>query len=218
MNDIEKQSIGEAIYNSVRLISKVGAEIEALATIMKNEVDQAIADGSLGDNIKIIEKWESDCWYDDNDWVVYHYKFWIGISPKNRRSKAERYLYIEFTLDPETAYEGELICKEPSIEISLWDEVFDGAEDCDLQAQVLRNFAPDARRWTDQCWIYSIYLTSVNNVHDVKRKIIEPIAKLLKNNDPVAAGLTRLDGVVHYEKKQMDGETKYIALGRQPTP
>jgi hypothetical protein len=216
MNGNESQKIGEAICNSVRLISKVGSEIDALFQIIISEFEKAIADGSLGDDIKIIEPWDSTYYRDDYGWVTYHYQFWLGISLRNRRATVDRYLYITVSLDPIKSYDGFIVGNQPLVTVSLWDEAFDEAESLCLQSQILMNYAPDAESWNEQAWEYFLFLTSINSVDDIKSKIIDPVANLMKTNmktsDPGQACLSSINGIVHFEEKQIDGNAVYVVI------
>lgn len=211
MNNNETQSIGEAICNSVRLISKAGIEIEALRTVIESEVNKAIANEELGNDVKEIEGWYHDEAYDDYGWVAHMYQFYLGISHKKRRSSVERYLYFSVCLDPEQAFGGVILGEKAVIEISLWNDSFKD-QVCVLKNEVLFDYAPNAKSWNEQCWSYCLYLDSINNVNDIKSKIIQPISALFNENDPGKADLPLINGIVRYEEKRVEGETVYVPI------
>ncbi|MDR9469326.1 hypothetical protein [Marinospirillum sp.] len=82
-----------------------------------------------------------------------------------------------------------------------------------LQDQVLLNRAPEVEKTTDQGWTYSLYLTSLNSLDDIKQKIVAPVQQLLNTSSAAGTGLLDIEGVVRYQQVE-SGE----GLLFMPTP
>lgn len=228
MSSTKTQSIGEAIHNSVRLISQAGTEIEALFAIITSQINSTIENELSDLRVKISRDWSYDWAYDDSEWVCNYSACSLGLK-SSRNRLTNRYLVIEAVLDGDGMTHDEANNKEPLLHVSLWDvdvsksdnsytnldyTNWDFEEDQipSLQHDVLINWFPDAADWTGQAWTYSLFLTSINNLDDIKQKIIEPIVELLRTNDAQAAKLTEIEGVIHYE--QIGDKYKYRVINK----
>lgn len=101
--------------------------------------------------------------------------------------------------------------EQPLVHICLWSSPIDFYEgvyigpemeitDMQLVDKVLFDWAPEEKVWQNKEWAYSLFLTSLNTINDIKQKIVYPVTELMKGNLTQAAGLTELEGVVKYEK------------------
>ena len=50
----------------------------------------------------------------------------------------------------------------------------------------------------EQVWTYSVKLTSLNTLDDIRQKIIEPSIKLMQGKSHEGAGLLKFEGIVRY--------------------
>lgn len=204
---------GVNLHNSVKLIKQAGKEINALVTMIKNDINSEIEKDQLGCNAYIHGRgWYEESHLDDENYV---YELYSEVLPlqktKRNRNEAQRFLMIQVSLDGDGMTHEEANNHEPLIHIGLWDapidinddqymslllEHFDGFS---VQENVLLNWYPEAESWTEQSWTYSLTLTSLNTPKDIKDKVIRPIRALMQNCDPLSAGLDKLDGIVRYK-------------------
>lgn len=201
------QSIGQAIHQSARLLSKAGQEINSLM-IMINE---SINNHQFGNGLVISEDWLEDSIYDDSGFICIHYAKNLGLRKATKR-KTQCYLNIQISLSDDGMTHAEANNEEPLIHISLWEEASDVNNDnyfallwqedegFTLQEEVLFNWAPDVEDWTEQGWTYSLKLTSLNSLEDIKNKIVLPVDALLSSNSVEEAGLKNIDGIVKYHE------------------
>lgn len=204
---------GVNLHNSVKLIKQAGKEINALVTMIKNDINSEIEKVQLGCNAYIHGRgWYEESHLDDENYV---YELYSEVLPlqktKRNRNEAQRFLMIQVSLDGDGMTHEEANNHEPLIHIALWDEPINlnneqyislhlsEADSFTIQENVLLNWYPEAESWTEQSWTYSLTLTSLNTPKDIKDKVIRPIRALMQNCDPLSAGLDKLDGIVRYK-------------------
>lgn len=204
---------GVNLHNSVKLIKQAGKEINALVTMIKNDINSEIEKVQLGCNAYIHGRgWYEESHLDDENYV---YELYSEVLPlqktKRNRNEAQRFLMIQVSLDGDGMTHEEANNHEPLIHIALWDEPINlnneqyislhlsEADSFTIQENVLLNWYPEAESWTEQSWTYSLTLTSLNTPKDIQDKVIKPIRALMKKGDPLSAGLDKLDGIVRYK-------------------
>lgn len=204
--------IGKAITKYANFISQVGVEIEAMVKLIKQELSSAVATASIKEHMKPVGDWESKTRYSEEEWVVIDYAFSLGMKPAGKgKSSVVRWLSFQISLAGEgTAAEGN---EEPLLHICWFDSPINFEEDfCymgfpldeddnpELENKVLFNWTPDAKKWSEQQWAFSLRLTSLNTLDDIENKIIRPTVALLSGKTPIVALPLTLDGLVCYEK------------------
>lgn len=207
------KEIGQAIHQSAKLLSQAGQEINSLMRMIKETINNKIEKDGFGNNLVIHRNWFEDSRTDDSGFLWNQYSENLGIKKGNwKRKDAQMYLNIQISLDGDGMTHEETNNLEPLIHISLWgahsdvnNSVYfalkmDETEEVTLQNEVLLNWAPDAKDWTEQSWTYSLKLTSLNSLDNIETKIIQPIQALLGSNSAETAGLNTLDGIVKYHE------------------
>lgn len=202
-------SIGKTISDSVNVVSQVGQEIDALFLLVQQEFSKAIKNLS---NIKIANKdWIEDVQYDENEWVYTDYACSIGLKPNGKgRKDPIGYLSVQISLTGKGMdLEGN---EEPLIHICFFaspiefeeqNYIFfpiyiDKDEHLISDKEVLLNWAPEVSDWTESGWAYSFHLTAINNIDDIKTKLIAPAIALLEGKPALNALSTDMPGIIRY--------------------
>lgn len=75
-----QEDIGISIHQSVKIIEKVGLEIDSLSELIQREIDNAIS-SELSTLCKVVESWNDNLSerYDDHGWVCTDYAFSLGL-------------------------------------------------------------------------------------------------------------------------------------------
>lgn len=219
----ESISIGQSIHRSCKLISRAGAEINSLSELIKQELA-----GNLPEAIKAFANsgWADNELWDDSGWICNFLQFSLPLKGKSsKKQNPERYLNIQISLDGDGMTHPNAHNEEPLVHISFW-ACEPNAEDCYftllmatdeevvLQDQVLFNWAPEADETTDQGWTYSLYLTSLNSLDDIKQKIVKPVQQLLNTNSAFDAGLLDIEGVVRYQQVESAEGMLFVPVTR----
>jgi hypothetical protein len=185
MNDI---TIGESIANSVDLIDKAGKEIDSLLNLIEEEVNRELLDRSFG-LFPYVGTWQYSENFSDNQWVYKDVARSLELGERSN-SKTKRYLSIQVSLSGEGIESSKSDNKEPLVHVCFWeipvnfneDIYFSlGEADAHLKNNVLWDWSPDASRWIEQEWTYSLRLTSINTIEDIRRKIVSPFIALTSN-------------------------------------
>lgn len=198
-------TIGQAIHQSARLLSQACTEINSLMTMIQESVNEF----DFKEDVNISGDWAYDHINDDSDFLCLNYAASLGLK-QSRKKKTQCYLNIEFSLAGDGMTHEETNNQEPLVHISLWDVQTDynngycfslimrEEENITLQEEVLFNWSPETDNWAEQSWTYSLKLTSLNSLEDIKNKIILPVNKLIITNSATEAGLQAIDGIVKY--------------------
>lgn len=206
------KSMGEAIHQSAKLLSQAGKEINALMYMIQIDINNEIEHNQLGCNVQIHSPWYEQEKNDESDFLCILYAAILPIKKGKKKKLAQRYISIQISLDSDGMTHPQANNLEPLVHISLWnvpsniaeDEYMrlDLVEDAELAIQdnFLVSWGTDAEDWTGQCWTYSLKLTSLNSPEDVRNKIITPFSQLMKTNNPIAAGLDKIEGIIRYEE------------------
>ncbi|GLR63961.1 hypothetical protein [Marinospirillum insulare] len=206
------KSMGEAIHQSAKLLSQAGKEINALMDMIQAEVNSEIEQNQLGCDAQVHGNWYEESNLDDSTFLFNLYAIVLPIKKGKRKQSAQSYINIQVSLDSDGMTHPQANNLEPLAHISLWNVPTNIAEDeymsldlvedteLEIQDNFLVSWGTDAEDWTDQCWTYSLKLTSLNSPEDVRNKIIIPFSQLMKTNNPIAAGLDKIEGIIRYEE------------------
>lgn len=200
MNDI---SIGESIVNSVDLIDKAGKEIDSLLNLIEEEVNRALLDRSFG-LFPHVGTWKYSENFSYNQWVYKDVAISLELGERSN-SKTKHYLSIQVSLSGEGIKSSKSVNKEPLLHVCFWEMSIDFNEDiyfrldetdAHLKNNVLWDWNPDARRWNEQAWTYSLRLTSINTIEDIRRKIVSPFITLTSSIKDAMKDLENIHGIV----------------------
>ena len=210
---MSQENIGIAIHQSVKMIEQAGREIDSLANLIQSEIDNAMS-SELGTLCKVLDPWgeNSSERNDDYGWVCTDYAFSLGLGQiKKGKPITSRWLGIQISLAGDGMCSEVVKNEQPLVHICLWSAPIDFDEDyhmgpeiesseIQLVDELLMDWAPEEELWHDKEWTYSLFLTSLNTIDDIRTKIVQPVAELMKGASPEQARLTEIEGVVRYNK------------------
>lgn len=206
---MSQENIGIAIHQSVKMIEQAGREIDSLSELIQREIDNAMS-SELGTLCKVVESWIAKERYDDHGWVCTDYAFSLGLGQiKKGTPTTARWLGIQISLSGDGMSSEVVKNEQPLVHICLWSAPIDFDEDyhmgpemesaeIQLVDEILMDWAPEEESWHDKEWTYSLFLTSLNTIDDIRKKIVQPVTELMKGASPEQAGLTEIEGVVRY--------------------
>ena len=207
--------LGNSVTKSAKFIAKIGEQVESMIQLITT---------NLSDSFKNIEKYyyPSEDWkyrtrYDQYEWVLSDYSCCIGLKLKEKKKSNPKsdpigYLIIQISLWQDGAeFVGN---EEPLIHISWWDDpieidkdnnyfgsLFGDDEDFVIESSVLINWNPEAKTIQEQRWSYSLRLTSINDLNDIRNKIVNPVIDLFnKGIEKVVLSISKIDGIVAYKR------------------
>ncbi|ANI15991.1 hypothetical protein A9C11_19320 [Pseudomonas citronellolis] len=215
MNDV-----GQAISSGFKFVSQVGEECEALANVLKQELDDLFVHGPLKDMYRL-ENWSSS--YNTKGWIYSDMAWSLPLVPKRRgKPKVAAHLSFQISLlcsDPEAGSSP-----EPLLHINFWEPSVSFRNDefmgfpmtslsCELQPR-LRDGTARLLRWDaddhDGWWTYTLRLAEVRSLEDVRKLISVPVGQLLGNTTAGEAMLETLSAVVCY--KAVDDQPDYYRV------
>lgn len=202
-------SIGKTISDSVQVVSQVGREIDALCLLLQQEFSKSI---EKLPNVKIAnEDWIEDAQYDENEWVCTDYSCSLGLKPNGKgRKDPVGYLSVQISLAGKGMdLEGN---EEPLVHICWFASaiefeeenfiyfpiVIDEDEQLISDKEVLLNWTPEVSDWTESGWAYSFHLAAINDIDDIKTKLIAPAIALLEGEPALNALSTDMLGIIRY--------------------
>ncbi len=205
-------SIGSSISRSIKLISQAATEIDSLSDLLKERFDEEILNESFEKYRSVADHshWDGDTNTDENGWVYYDISYSIPLKLKGRK-KAAGYLSFQISLCDEG--HAAMDNQEPLFHVIWWKEPvefeegaymgFPMGDEGDLLPELLNKrlfFWENEDNGIDE-WTFSVFLTSLNTLNDITKKIIEPVTSLL-NADNVEEALSCLEveGLVSYQK------------------
>ena len=202
---------GQNITRSVELLDAAGQEINNLLSLTQTLLSEALDDEleSLGKKLLIDESWTETDKYTDSGWTFSDHAMSLPLYSHHKRNSADAYLVVQVSLSGSGA-EIPGNPAEPVVHIYLTDEEPDldewvftamDTQEGDVHHGVLIDWNPAIETWVDQNWAYSLRLTSLNNLNDVRNKIVSPVLALLSTDDlaSVSDSLIDVEGIVHYE-------------------
>lgn len=210
--------IGKSITEAIRFVSRLGAECEHLADLIKEELSRALLAPEVAKRYKAGGKWIDSRSTDEHEWVYTELGISLPIISKPKRSTGS-YLVVQisFTGEGVNAEDNH----EPLLHIGKWGYPIDFEEiqmgfpidlesGFDLTLDNQRLF-----RWVhtqyESEWCYSLRLTDINGPSDVQNHIISPIKTLLLENNAAQA----LSGTAAVRYVPVEGKIgQYRALSR----
>lgn len=203
--------IGKSVVESAHFIAKIGEQVESMVELITDNLSNSF--GKIAINFIPVGDWRSCTRYDENDWVLSDYVYYIGLKfNRKNQVKPAGYLNIQISLWQDGAeFEGN---EEPLLHICWWDDpisvdkednyfgsLFGDDEEFEIESNVLINWKPLAETIPDQRWSYSLFLTSINDLNDIRKKIVSPVIDLFaKGIKEAVSSITDLDGIVKYER------------------
>jgi len=209
--------IGKAITENIRFISKVGAECDHLAKLIREELSRLLLVPEVAHRYRAGGQWIQNFNNDEHDWVNTELGFSLPVVVKPKRSICG-YIVVQIRLTGEGIDVADN--HEPLVHVGWWGAPIDFDQflmtfpieldsDFDLTLEADRLFKWNHSHFDDE-WCYSLYLTDINSPADIQALIVKPLRALLLGVDANRA----LSGTraVRYEK--MDGEGLFRALPR----
>jgi len=202
-------SLGSSITQSFGFVAKVGEQCEALAQLIKQEVSASLLKPSLSSRL-LPGKWSNRYREDASGWVFSDAVWTLPLTPKAKKAEP-LYLSIQLSIFNNNAEGGSIA--EPLLHISCWESPVDHKEDCymgfpmeHMTAATLHRLANGSARlfrWEAKTrqpdwWTYSVRLTDLNDVNDVRALITTPVAQLLEDVDAGERMLHDLPRVIRY--------------------
>jgi hypothetical protein len=211
--------IGRAITESIQFISRLGAECEHLANMIKEQLSRLLLVPEVAKRYRAEGKWADSYERDDIDWTLTDLGFSLPLVIKPKRSVGT-YLVVQISLSGLGI--DALDNNEPLLHIGLWDDPldFDSIKmgfpldldsGYDLALEAERMFVWSSSLGTHD-WCYSLRLTDINSPKDIQDLIIKPMQALLLGGSPAQA----LAGTVVVRYASLGGESgQYRVLPRQ---
>ncbi|SDB43357.1 hypothetical protein SAMN05660653_02095 [Desulfonatronum thiosulfatophilum] len=214
---MSQKNIGISIHQSVKMIEQAGREIDSLSKLIQLEIDNAMS-SKLSTVCKIVESWNENLseLYDELEFVCTGYAFSLGLGQiKKGRSTTARWLGVQISLAGDGMCSEIVENEQPLVHINLWnhpvyfdEELYMGPkikpvmspDSIVLINNILFDWTPEKALWQDKEWTYSLFLTSLNTIDDIRKKIVQPVTELMKSASPEQAKLTEIEGVVRYIK------------------
>lgn len=205
-------TVGQTIFYTFRAVERIGKEIDNLLNLIENEIASSFPKSQNRNHPKIVTKWDTVHRDSENQWTYTDAAGYIGIG--KTQDKPKGYVSFQISLDSDGMKSDVCHNQEPLLHVILWEDHVDFDGDFyfslanihddgnpTLQDGVLFSWEDNAADWSDQVWAYSLQLTSINSIDDVKNKIIKPIYTLLQNGVD-AVSVKDIDGIIHYEMKE----------------
>ncbi|WP_159814071.1 hypothetical protein [Pseudomonas sp. 18058] len=198
-------SIGKAITENIQFISKVGAECDQLAKLIREEVSRLLLVPEVARRYRAGGDWIENFNNDEHGWVNTELGFSLPVVVKPKRSICG-YVVVQISLTGEGI--GAADNREPLVHIGWWGAPIDFEEflmsfpleldsEFDLTLEADRLFKWSHSQFDDE-WCYSLNLIDINSPADVQSLIVNPLRALLLGSDAnQALSCTR---AVRYEK------------------
>ncbi|KPA88249.1 hypothetical protein [Pseudomonas asplenii] len=205
--------IGKSIRDSFHFVSRVGAECDHLAKLIREEFSRLLLTAEIEKRYRVAGKWIDKSINDAHGWVCLEMgsSLPLIIRPKQ---KIGGYLFVQISLaghgtdakDPQG----------PLLHVGWWHEPIDFdeyhmgfplvASPC-LTLEEQRLF-----KWTYSAseteWCYSLRLTDINSPADVQTHIIRPMKALLLGKAPADA----LSGTAAVRYESVNDNTGYYRI------
>jgi len=213
-----QSTIGSNIAQSAALINSACIEINNMLTLLQQELSDAL-ENSKSDlsRYAYFGEWQSSERLTESNWVCSDTSESLPIFKHNKNKEATRYFCIQVSLIGDGA-DIPGIQTEPLVHVALIDAPIDfeycyitpeetlSDEDAVLdrgQEGTLISWGESSSGfWYEQQWCYSVKLTSLNTLDDLRSKIIGPALELLTGEEysNVAMRLKDLEGIINYSK------------------
>jgi hypothetical protein len=215
----DSADLGVAISDSFRFASNVATECEALIKLAMEEVSRMLLEPDIRQLYSAAGDWLSSYQEDDSGWLNTEIAGSLGLK-KGRKRNPSGNVFIQASL---------IGCgmnavgnDEPLLHVGWWHDpiVFgetqmgfpmDSGEDYQLSLQDGRLFLWRHKVAEDE-WCYSLRLTDVNNLENLKRLVVAPLKQLLLGL-PAGEVLANLSAV-HYTPVDGDLGQFKVSPGR----
>lgn len=197
--------IGKAISENISFVSKLGAECDRLAQLIREELSRLLLTSEIARRYRVGGAWLQVNAQDAHGWVFTDISSSLPLIIRPKRSVGD-YLIVQISLAGMgiNAHDNH----EPLIHIGRFGAAIDFNDiHMTFPLDVEDRDKPDLEspyllRWAPSFWCYSLRLTDINSPADVQRCIIKPVTALLLENS--ANKLLSEAGAVQYAKVRED--------------
>jgi len=196
--------LGSKISACFDFVAEVGQEVDSLSGILRDEMMRAMLDAPLMQKYSVL-KWAVDYRYSDSGWTCTDVIYDLPLIIKRRRTVG---LYLGFQISlngPGMRVGGN---REPLLHVFCWRSGPASMKDSsmafplkdegeNLQDGSLFVFGDENR--TPRSWAFTIALTGINTIEDVRKKVIKPMQALLLGAPAREALTADIGGLIHYE-------------------
>ncbi|MDR6232783.1 hypothetical protein [Pseudomonas oryzihabitans] len=216
--------IGKGITGSVAFISKVAAECENLTKLIKEEISSLLLSAEISMRYRAFGDWHNIHEQDESGWLYTEFGTSLPITIKPKRS-ISGYFFFQISLAG-SGIEA-LDNEEPLIHFGWWANPLDFDDfkmgfplyldpeyTVTLDTERLFRWAIPGSHSSSE-WCYSVRLTDINRLEDVKKYLVAPVRALLLNQSADLA-LSHTAAVRYAAVEEMPGQ--YRVLPRQETP
>lgn len=190
----QSSGIGKAITENIQFVSKVGAECDHLAKLIREEVGSLLLTPEVARRYRVAGQWIEDLSNDEHGWVYTDLGFSLPVTVKPKRS-VSGYIVVQISLTGAGIEATDNV--EPLVHIGWWGLPIDFEESLmvfplsldtgfDLTLKSERLFHWDHAEY-DTEWCFSLYLADINSPADVQASIVKPLKALLLGVDPLQA-------------------------------
>jgi len=185
------ESIGVSIGESLRFVSSVAAECEALLKTVKDEVSRMLLQADMIKVYSAAGDWILSYEEDETGWISMEVAASLALQIKSKRlkdkNKASGHAFIQISLAG--CGTDALNNREPLIYVGWWHEPITFGEiqmgfPIDVSTDYQLKLEEGALfRWTHKAapdeWCYVLRLTDVNTLQDAIKLIVTPLKRLL---------------------------------------
>lgn len=206
---------GAALASCFKVVSSCGSEIEAMSDSLANLFTDAISEED--DKLKPLtcalnDKHFSSYCMDDFGWVCTDIAYNLPLKRVGRSKKTLAYLGFQISMM------GTGIAaprnNEPLVHVFLWEVPVDFVNDnvaypLDKNSgprvcnEVLIEWGVIGGEWSDRQWLFSLRLTTLNSIEDLKRCIVDPALALLRGDSVISALPSSIEGLIRYTDEQL---------------
>ncbi|MFV3339164.1 hypothetical protein ACNFB1_18590 [Pseudomonas sp. NY15349] len=194
--------IGKTISECISLISKVGAECEVLALMLKQELNSLLSNGSVRKYV-VAGPWEEASLTDSNQWVYTDIAYSLPVIMKPKRKIGA---YLSFQISFVGTGIAALDNNQPLLHVGFWSKAVD-FDECwmgfplDDSPRTLEH--GQLFRWTTSSeslseWVYSLRLAEMNTMQDIQEKVVVPVTALLLGESAADAFVGTAKSIVRY--------------------
>lgn len=182
--------IGLSITQSIRFISKVGAECDHLAKLIREEVSRMLLVPDIAHRYRAAGQWMETFANDEQGWLCAQMGFSLPVIIKPKRSVCG-YIVVQISLSEDGI--GADDNHQPLVHVGWWGAAIDFEQfvmtfpielddEFELSLEADRLFRWNHSQYDDE-WCYSLYLTDINSPADVQALIVNPLKVLLSGGD-----------------------------------
>lgn len=197
-----QSSLGTSIYKSVRLLEKLELEISSLFTSIQDQFDEDIEEAGLS----CLGDWKLDKTFTDEVGSVATHHLMYDL-PVGRKRKVTHHVTVQVALSAD--YFESMGNTQPLVHVYVTKAFNDGNIDVNqpfsfepwdgFEIDALRKSAVWLLNETDM--LYSIALTHLNCMADIKEKIVVPVVHFISQDmdqDALMDAISLLDGIARY--------------------